>query len=128
MADDFNILVVKRKEKGYTQAHVAADLELSVSMICKLEKGTVSFTKDVVDKLNSYYEINLIPQKYKCELVENEDKQWFIRENEELKLKNKELKEEKRALVEENRKLKAKLLSLKASLSGDFAAILDSAI
>ena len=51
-------------------------------MICKLEKGVTSFTRLVVDKLNKYYGISLVPLKFKCSLVVYRDKkEWYVRIN-----------------------------------------------
>lgn len=44
MADDFTLLRKKREKKGYTLKQVSNDLGVSISMICKLEKGVTSFT------------------------------------------------------------------------------------
>lgn len=104
MADDFTILRKKREEKGYTLKQVSNDLGVSISMICKLEKGVTSFTRPVVDKLNKYYGISLVPLKFKCSLVVYRDKkEWYVRINDELKIENKALKSENsrlRGLIE----------------------------
>ena len=122
MADDFRILRLKREERGYTLSKVASDIGVSTSMICKLENGVTSFTKEVVDKLNSYYGIKLVPLKYKCSLtVYTDRKDWYMKINDELKEKNKKLINRINELEKENRKLKLRVNAVEKAVSGNYS-------
>lgn len=53
----------EREKMGKTLAQVSSDMGLSLSLLCKLENGQASLTKENAERISNYYNVLVQPKK-----------------------------------------------------------------